>query len=246
MTLRRIGSHLTYANVVASTALFIALGGVGYAAVKLPKNSVGSSQIMKNAVSGSQVKNSSLTGSDIKDKSLTAADFTGSVSGPQGAAGAQGPTGAQGATGAQGPAGDIGPAGPLLETVPPGKTLRGTFGMYGHGDVNNGLETASESVSFPIPLASAPSVKVVQNGTASAPPECPGTAATPQAAPGWLCIYENREQNQRSGGYPQATAPGSAVSPSASRYGATLFVQGQAAGTDWFFWSEGTWAVTAP
>ncbi len=39
--LREVRSRLTYANVVASMALFVALGGVGYAAVKLPKNSVG-------------------------------------------------------------------------------------------------------------------------------------------------------------------------------------------------------------
>ena len=31
---------LTYSNVVATLALFIALGGVTYAAIKLPKNSV--------------------------------------------------------------------------------------------------------------------------------------------------------------------------------------------------------------
>lgn len=68
----------------------------------------------------------------------------------------------------------------------------------------------------------------------------------PDAASGWLCIYENREQNQRAGAYPSVVAPGSGFSPSASRYGASLLVQGQAAGTDWFFWSEGTWVVTAP
>lgn len=241
--IRRIRNRLTYANVVASMALFIALGGVSYAAVKLPKNSVGSGQIKQNAVTGSKVKDSSLTGSDIKNKSLTVDDFNGSVQGP---AGAQGPAGPKGDTGARGATGDTGPAGPLLQTLPTGKTLIGTFGMYGHGDVNNGLEAASESVSFSIPLASAPSAKVVQNGTTSAPPECPGTAAAPEAAPGWLCIYENRDQNQRSGGYPNVVAPGSGFSPSASRYGAILIVQGQAAGTDWFYWSEGTWAVTAP
>jgi hypothetical protein len=235
--LRKIRGRLTYANATASMALFIALGGVSYAAVTLPKNSVGSSQIKRNAVSGSKVKNSSLTGVDIKNKSLTAVDFNGSVRGTRGPPGARG---------AAGPKGDTGPAGLLLETLPSGKSLRGTFGMYGHGEANNGLEAASESVSFPISLASAPSAKVVQNGTASAPPQCPGTAAAPEAAPGWLCIYENREQNQRPGGYPSVLAPGAGFGPSASRYGATLVVQGQAAGTDWFFWSEGTWAVTAP
>jgi len=58
--LRRIRPHLSFANVASVTALFIALGGASYAAVKLPKNSVGSSQIKKNAVTGAKVKNGSL------------------------------------------------------------------------------------------------------------------------------------------------------------------------------------------
>jgi hypothetical protein len=37
---KRYIPRLTYANVVATVALFIALGGVGYAATQLPKNSV--------------------------------------------------------------------------------------------------------------------------------------------------------------------------------------------------------------
>jgi hypothetical protein len=57
--------RLTYANVVATMALFIALGGASYAALKLPKNSVGTKQLKKNAVNGSKVKNNSLTGEDF-------------------------------------------------------------------------------------------------------------------------------------------------------------------------------------
>lgn len=101
---RRIRSRLTYANVVGSMALFIALGGVSYAAATLPKNSVGSTQIKKNAVTGAKVKNSSLTGADVRNRSLTAADFAGSVQGPVGPQGPQGPQGAKGETGAAGAA----------------------------------------------------------------------------------------------------------------------------------------------
>ena len=72
--LRGVRSHLTYANVMATVALFLALGGVGYAAVKLPKNSVGSGQIKNSSITGADVKNSSLTGSDVKDRSLSAKD----------------------------------------------------------------------------------------------------------------------------------------------------------------------------
>ena len=40
-----MGSRLTYANVTATLALVIALGGTSYAAIKLPKNSVTSVQV---------------------------------------------------------------------------------------------------------------------------------------------------------------------------------------------------------
>jgi hypothetical protein len=62
--------RLSYANVVATIAVFIALGGASYAAVKLPKNSVGTKQLKKSAVTGVKVKNDSLTGKDIDEASL--------------------------------------------------------------------------------------------------------------------------------------------------------------------------------
>jgi hypothetical protein len=46
-------------------ALFAALGGASYAAIALPRNSVGPKQIKKNAVNGKKVKNRSLSGADI-------------------------------------------------------------------------------------------------------------------------------------------------------------------------------------
>lgn len=67
-----LASKLTYANVVASLALFIALGGVSYAAVKLPKNSVGTKQIKKNAVTSAKIKNRSVLGSDLRNNTVTA------------------------------------------------------------------------------------------------------------------------------------------------------------------------------
>ena len=73
-------------------ALFVALGGASYAAIKLPANSVGSAQIKKNAV----------TSAKVKDRSLLATDFrTGQL--PRGATGATGATGTAGATGPAGP-----------------------------------------------------------------------------------------------------------------------------------------------
>jgi hypothetical protein len=65
MRLAALRKHLSYANVIATIALFAALGGGAYAAITLPKNSVGQKQIKKNAVTGKKVKNRSLTGADV-------------------------------------------------------------------------------------------------------------------------------------------------------------------------------------
>ena len=53
---RAIRARVSYANVVASLALFLALGGIGWAATSLPKNSVGSKQIKPNSVSDTDLK----------------------------------------------------------------------------------------------------------------------------------------------------------------------------------------------
>jgi hypothetical protein len=56
MHLNRITRRLSYSNVIASLALFVALGGASYAAVALPANSVGTKQLKKSAVSASKLK----------------------------------------------------------------------------------------------------------------------------------------------------------------------------------------------
>jgi len=56
---------ISYANAMATIALFIALGGSAYAATRLPARSVGGKQLKANAVTGAKVKNHSLNGRDI-------------------------------------------------------------------------------------------------------------------------------------------------------------------------------------
>ena len=58
------------AMIVACVALFVALGGTSYAAIKLPANSVGTKQIKNSAVTSVKVKNGSLTGADIQASTL--------------------------------------------------------------------------------------------------------------------------------------------------------------------------------
>ena len=87
--------HLTFANVTSLMALFVALSAGSYAAIKLPKNSVGTAQIKAkavtraklgnqavngaklaaNAVDGTKVVADAIDGSKVKDGTLTGSDI---------------------------------------------------------------------------------------------------------------------------------------------------------------------------
>lgn len=62
---RRIRSTVSFANVVAMLALFVALGGASYAAVVLPANSVGPRQIRTGAVRSSDVHDGTIVAEDL-------------------------------------------------------------------------------------------------------------------------------------------------------------------------------------
>jgi cytoskeletal protein RodZ len=71
----RLRRHLSYANVMASIAVFVALGGVGYAAATINGNSIvkrtiGAGKLKKGTLTSSQVKQNALTGSVIDESSL--------------------------------------------------------------------------------------------------------------------------------------------------------------------------------
>jgi hypothetical protein len=76
--------QLSYANVMSSAALFVALGGTSYA---VARNSVGSAQLRPNAVTSAKVKDRSLRTNDLAPSART---------GPRGPRGAQGPAGPTG------------------------------------------------------------------------------------------------------------------------------------------------------
>jgi hypothetical protein len=61
----RFRPRLTYANVAASLALFVALGGTGYAALQLPRNSVGAKEIRRGAVHSGEIRNRAVKLRDI-------------------------------------------------------------------------------------------------------------------------------------------------------------------------------------
>jgi len=62
---------LTYSNVIASLALFIALGGAAVAA-GLPKNSVGANQLKRGAVTAAKLKKAAVTSGKLAPKSVIA------------------------------------------------------------------------------------------------------------------------------------------------------------------------------
>ena len=80
------------ALVIACVALAVALGGTGYAAMKLPPNSVDSRALRKNAVTASKIKNGTVGTSDLAPGVLRR--------------GPAGPPGPRGRRGERGPAGD--------------------------------------------------------------------------------------------------------------------------------------------
>jgi hypothetical protein len=69
--MKRFRPRLTYANVIASLALFIALGGAAMAA-GLPKNSVGPNQIKKGAVTAKAIRKQAVTAGKIAPKAVVA------------------------------------------------------------------------------------------------------------------------------------------------------------------------------
>jgi hypothetical protein len=101
---QRCRQQLSFANVVAVMALFVALGGTAYAITRLPKNSVGTKQIRNRAVTLAKISPSA-------QKSL---------------AGAAALAGGTGAIGQVGPPGPSGASGPTVLAQPAAWVLRGS------------------------------------------------------------------------------------------------------------------------
>jgi len=64
------------AFVIALIALFVALGGTSYAAIHLPKNTVGAKQLKKNAVTAPKIKNHAVGAAKINTNGLTVPNAT--------------------------------------------------------------------------------------------------------------------------------------------------------------------------
>ena len=210
--------RLSYASVVATLALVLAVGG----GTAWATNYI--------IISTHQIKPSvlkKLHGANGKNGK----NGTNGTNGTNGAAGATGPAGAAGAQGTQGP------AGPLTTTLPNGQTLRGWFNFdtvaASAGQINGG------SITFGFSLATAPAVRIIPVGGATTA-QCAGSVAEPSAAAGYLCIYESTIGNVASVDLCSSSA--CSGSPSADPFGAEVFVHATSTGR---FYLDGTWALTA-
>jgi hypothetical protein len=133
----RIFRKLSYANVAATLALFVALGGSAAAAgglitgkqikdgsvrgADLANRTIGARKLRLDQLTGTYIRDHSLSGADIRDQSLTLANFDAAaidqLKGPKGDAGAPGAAGAPGSAGPQGPGGPPGPSGATYTTI---------------------------------------------------------------------------------------------------------------------------------
>lgn len=192
------------ALVVACLALLLAAGGTGYAAVGLPRNSVGPLQLRTDAVTSPKVKAGSLLASDFKAGQIPRGPR--GFQGPKGASGSPGSSGPPGVPGAVGPVGPVGPAGPAGAAGPAAVTrtvihrtdvtvptngenggiasCASTEKLVGGGAFFEGDTAAGDAIIDNSPVA----------GT-SVPPAAPAEGATPTA---WYASVINRNAASRT------------------------------------------------
>jgi len=237
--------------LVACLALVVALGGTGYAALRLPANSVGAKQLRKGSVTNKKLAKGAVTAAKvakaIKDGGAGVASLrtlgTGALQAmpgtahpggpPSGAAGGAlsgsypSPTIANGAvTGAA-----LAP-GARTSTLKSGETIAGFIVTQGYA-IGEGSSSDS-GVGFqilpqhPIPFDN----RILVSGASA--PHCPGTG---QAAAGYLCVYQAANGNTNNviiisdtGGELPDTRLGFGIQTSAAATGNVIF--------------EATWAYT--
>lgn len=67
--------HLSVANVLSLVALFVALGGAAYAAVKIPNNAIKTRNIANQAVTNPKIKREAVTSGKIRNGGVNAVDL---------------------------------------------------------------------------------------------------------------------------------------------------------------------------
>jgi hypothetical protein len=155
--LTAIRSRLTFANVTSCLALFIALGGTGYAVTALPRNSVGSAQLRSKSVGPSELKSNAVTSRAVRNRSIRTSDLS-----------TEARVSLRGQTGAAGPAGPAGTS--LRAAVPSGGTVAAGNAVRAlhQGGTNEYVVEFPRDLTGCIPAAT---LAAVQSGPAVDQPE---------------------------------------------------------------------------
>jgi hypothetical protein len=253
---------LNYANVIATIALFVALGGAAVAA-GLPKNSVGPNQLKRGAVTTPKLKRGAVTAGKIAPKAVVAGKLGANAVLP-GNLGNGIITTSKLSDGAviaskikngvvttnklnngavtTAKLGDksvtLGKLAdglaPLLGTLKTGQTLRGVFSV---GDTAAAAgDLTRGAVSFQFPLLNTPTVNVLKKGETNGNCSGLGGGQTPAATGGNLCVYVTESKGL------DATTP--LVAENNTRLGFGLVAKSEV--TSGEYYAYGQWAVTAP
>jgi hypothetical protein len=102
--------------------------------------------------------------------------------------------------------GATGPTGAVGSVLPSGKTETGVY--FAEGTATTVADLASSAISFPVPLASAPTPSIVTSGSTT---DCPGSAdldgPLPASAARWLELLHRRLEVISSPRWSGASAP---------------------------------------
>ena len=250
------------ATAMSAVALFVALGGVGYAAI----GSITSPQIQNNTIQSKDIKNESIESKDINNETIQSEDIdvneldantidsaairsaeikNGTIAlkdiDPNAQEELQGQTGPTGATGETGATGLPGPAGrSALTPLQSGERIYGVAAVQGQGP---NLWTG---VTFPIPAPTPVDSRhvVIAGNDVVDGHGCTGTTADPVSAPGFVCLYANLSVNTTSGyGWGARCACGD---PSATDDGSRFGFMVQVNGPGGLLTANWVWVYTAP
>lgn len=127
-------------------------------------------------------------------------------------------------------------------TLPSGKT---EVGDWGFTNVSAGADLAGSAgrpvLTFPIPLAAGLDENHTIYVSGSSATHCSGAGS---ADPGYLCVYENNNDNANAPDNGNIFNPELAEGPGGTgKYGWSIFLHTTSTGS---WWVSGTYAVTAP
>ena len=246
--------HLSYANVMATIAVFLALGGGAYAAATVGSSEIKSNAILSRHIKNGQVKNADLApnsvgGGKIVDGSVGSPDLAansvggdkivdGSVGSPDLAANSVGTANViDGSVQAQdlAPGASFHPGDPL----PSGKTETGAWSIFDGTTTAPAYEGVTLPFRAPVALSDTTvNFQASSNGIASDDDSaCTGTPQTPSAPPGEVCIY--LADNSQSDVHALSGHAIGLLGASAVGFEIDSTVAATANG-------KGTWAYTAP